>query len=596
MPSPIHPSTTLIGSQFNCLKVNYFDNGTKNQTVNESPQGPQGKSSNGQDDEDEDEGRPKKKESKQMTRQSGSPTYTDRGELVIPDDMFSARDCSMARADLFFDDYYSLMDPKQFGRSGAVPKTDENIDIFRNICQRIRSQIKEKGSQLFKVTVVNEINKYIAETLGPDAPKIRGFDHMQGFIRDLHAHAKKAVPSDPLFVQRVLHKCVYTLNSKGSSYSNKTLRQHLNEMGSKAFPRYNIDADLGTNQKKLEVLKIAVSDYKNLKRCLNIWEEEACNLSVRCNYNNSWITSGYHVITFDSVSLNNTKAYILMKVAHAHHLGNPKTESELIHRLLIADRVAPALPDMDCSPTTNIRNQFNDLIREMEAQGINVQNFMAQNMKPLLGAGNQLNHISTFGIGSDLECDSHFDRNSLTSPHSLLSGATSDQGKSDQGKSSEGASSPVPRQVAFDSHEGESSLVPEKSAFDEAYGTHVDNLMKEKAKKVSLSPEQTRLFDRNVGTKSVGLPGANEKAYQFVGIHAFDDGLGWYYDMKEPNKLVKMRDHQQSKSDPIALVEWQESTPGEYELERYTWVNFKRDVPFGMGTAPRYFDLQEGVR
>jgi hypothetical protein len=114
---------------------------------------------------------------------------------------------------------------------------------------------------------------------------------------------------------------------------------------------------------------------------------------------------------------------------------------------------------------------------------------------------------------------------------------------------------------------------------------------------VSLLPKETvRVFDENVSTKAVGLRGPNEKAYQYVAIHAFDDGLGRYYHMQDRNKLVKMSEHQTSKSDPIALVEWEEKTPGEHKLVRYTWENLIHNIPGGKEMEHNYINLQEGVR
>jgi hypothetical protein len=57
-----------------------------------------------------------------------------------------------------------------------------------------------------------------------------------------------------------------------------------------------------------------------------------------------------------------------------------------------------------------------------------------------------------------------------------------------------------------------------------------------------------------------------------------------------------MREHQTSKSDPIALVEWEEKTPGEHKLVRYTWENLIHNIPGGKEMERNYINLQEGVR
>jgi hypothetical protein len=226
---------------------------------------------------------------------------------------------------------------------------------------------------------------------------------MPEYLVSLRKFAKKASPLDPLYVQKVLHKCAYSVNSRGSSHSNERMLKRLNYFGRSLSPPIIFsdtivtnDANKSVSKIKAAVLKLANTNAKNVKRDIYKFEEEACNISVRCQFNNKWEESGYNIVEFSSV---NTKAYLLMKSSYYNQLLRSQTEHDLVARLINppiapAPNITAALPVLSeelhptdekmVTPKTRMKGHFITLFDSMEAQGIDIQLFMKQNVKPLL--------------------------------------------------------------------------------------------------------------------------------------------------------------------------------------------------------------------
>ena len=95
--------------------------------------------------------------------------------------------------------------------------------------------------------MIQTLDAYLAPRVGVNAPQLqsgKGRD-VYMFIKSLYEVASDVLPDQPLFVQKALYDCVYSVNTKVSEFALCLLPKFLNDFGRGAVPPYIIVAGEG---------------------------------------------------------------------------------------------------------------------------------------------------------------------------------------------------------------------------------------------------------------------------------------------------------------------------------------------------------------
>lgn len=517
-------------------------------------------------------------------------------EVVIPNDMFcvSQPRVTHARARAFFDDYSPLLNIAHARDKEFYQKTDDTVNSFRLVLQGIRNGASDVGRHLFTSHVIQTLDAYLAPRVGgtQNAPRLqsgKGRD-VYMFVKSLYEVASDVLPDQPLFVQKALYDCVYSVNTKVSEFALCLLPKFLNDFGRGAVPPYIIDAGEGDNQKhelvkiqKHELVKIANLEPRKLKRMFNEAEEKVCGITVRVSFSNHWINR-YHHMPF-SAARSPKVAYLLITLEKYREVGLPHNEDQLISNLLHPSRTC-------ASVASNLEVQFQRIARELQNNGVNPLSLIGH-PQPLSGASQQ-----------QASSDSEYLLNSLNIFSDIKATVTEELIESDdfmkQAENVAEATSPgsVFSQLAPPTKKAHTVQTEDNEAkFAQLFAQDLQRHQKDayQAKERDGQVQSDMVYTDNLSTKSVGIDGKNERAYRFNRIVAFNNGSGEYHDDGEVLQLKSKRS--KVAKDAILLLEWKEEEPGEYLKDRFTWQCMSLSFGKKKENHPQvdYLELQEGV-